>query len=467
MDKTAGQILIIEDEPGMRSFLVDALEGADLSVDEADNGNAGLAAARKKDYDLVLTDLKMPGLSGLDLVKALRGLEDPPEVVVLTAYGTVSDAVEAMKSGALDFMEKPVSGPDQVRIVVARGIQRRRLVLENERLRSVSAGSGPFEVADQLMKDVLAGLGRVAPTDSTVLILGESGSGKEVVARELHRLRFGDGAPFVVLNCAAMPENLLESELFGHEKGAFTGAVSRKLGVVETASGGTLFLDEVGEMPASLQPKLLRVLETREFQRLGGIRTLSTDARFVAATNRDLESAVKSGLFREDLFYRLNVFPVTVPPLRERPDDVEALARYFLAGFAVRQAMNTPALERGALTALQMYDWPGNVRELRNIMERAAILCDDGVIHAGDLGLPTGPRDPGLDEGVLAVKEKETILQVLDKVDGNRRLAADRLGISLRTLQYRLKQYGLIGDKVQFLHLVVQQLHRRSFIVYR
>jgi len=446
MDKTAGQILIIEDEPGMRSFLVDALEGADLSVDEADNGNAGLAAARKKDYDLVLTDLKMPGLSGLDLVKALRGLEDPPEVVVLTAYGTVSDAVEAMKSGALDFMEKPVSGPDQVRIVVARGIQRRRLVLENERLRSVSAGSGPFEVADQLMKDVLAGLGRVAPTDSTVLILGESGSGKEVVARELHRLRFGDGAPFVALNCAAMPENLLESELFGHEKGAFTGAVSRKLGVVETASGGTLFLDEVGEMPASLQPKLLRVLETREFQRLGGIRTLSTDARFVAATNRDLESAVKSGLFREDLFYRLNVFPVTVPPLRERPDDVEALARYFLAGFAVRQAMNTPALERGALTALQMYDWPGNVRELRNIMERAAILCDDGVIHAGDLGLPTGPRDPGLDEGVLAVKEKETILQVLDKVDGNRRLAADRLGISLRTLQYRLKQYGLIGD---------------------
>lgn len=445
MDDSAGRVLVIEDEDGMRSFLVDALKGAGLGVDEAADGDRGLAAARKRDYDVVLTDLKMPGLSGLDLVKALRNLDDPPEVVVLTAYGTVTDAVEAMKTGALDFMEKPVSGPDQVRIVVTRGVQRRRLVRENERLRSISGGSGSFEVADQRMKDVLAGLARVASTDSTVLILGESGSGKEVVARELHRLRFGEDAPFVALNCAAMPENLLESELFGHERGAFTGAVSRKLGVMEAASGGTLFLDEVGEMPVALQTKLLRVLETREFQRLGGVRTLSTDARFVAATNRDLESAVKSGRFREDLFYRLNVFPVTVPPLRERPDDVEALARYFLAGFAGRQALAPLTLEPGAVAALQGYDWPGNVRELRNIMERAAILCEDGVIHAADLGLPAGPGDVGEDLGVLALREKETILQVLQDVDGNRRLAADRLGISLRTLQYRLKQYGLTG----------------------
>ena len=443
MDRQAGRVLVIEDEAGMRSFLVDSIRGKVIKVEEADNGDDGLARAKSRDFDLVLTDLKMPGLSGIELVKALRSLEDPPEVVVLTAYGTVTDAVEAMKAGALDFMEKPVSGPDQVRMVVAMAVERRRLVMENERLRSAGGETENLEVADRRMKDLLTGLGRVAPTDSTVLILGESGTGKEVVARELHRLRFGENAPFVPLNCAAMPENLLESELFGHERGAFTGAVTRKLGVMETATGGTLFLDEVGEMPPALQPKLLRVLETREFQRLGGVRLLTTDARFVAATNRDLETAVRSGRFREDLFYRLNVFPVTVPPLRDRPDDVEVLARYFATGFGTRQAMGPLRLGDGVITVLKEYDWPGNVRELRNIIERAAILCDHGTIGIEDLGIPARPLDTAAREGVLAVREKEAIIQILDQVDGNRRLAAEKLGISLRTLQYRLKQYGL------------------------
>jgi len=444
MSGRSKRILVIEDEQGMRSFLVDALVGKGFAVDEAENGDAGIARARENDYDLVLTDLNMPGLSGLDLVKALRAIPDPPEVVVLTAYGTVSTAVEAMKTGALDFMEKPVSGPDQVRIVAKRAVETRRLKVDIERLRGANRVAGAMLASDERMKAVEDQLGKVAPTDSTVLIQGESGVGKEVVARELHRLRFGDSAPFVAVNCTAVPENLLESELFGHEKGAFTGATERRLGVVETASGGTLFLDEIGEMPLELQPKLLRLLESREFKRVGGVRTISTDARFVAATNQVLQSAVTAGRFRQDLFYRLNVFPVTVPPLRERPADIDALAMHFLAGLGARLGKGRLELSPGSMEALRKYDWPGNVRELRNSLERAAILAEQGRIEPEDLGLPVLACSPDPEgEGLLAAQERETIVRVLDEVGDNRKMAADRLGISLRTLQYRLKQYGI------------------------
>lgn len=440
-----GRVLVIEDEQGMRSFLRDVLAGQGLHVDVASDGDEGVALARSRGYDLVFTDLRMPGLSGVALVRALRDLDDPPEVVVLTAYGTVADAVEAMKAGAHDFLEKPVSGPDQVRLVARKALERRALLEENERLRRVGGPSGlDLVVTDPRMRDVMDRVARVAPTDATVLLLGESGVGKEVVAREIHRLRFGErGAPFVAINCAAVPENLLESELFGHEKGAFTGATSRKIGVLEAAAGGTLFLDEVGEMPLAVQAKILRVLETREYQRVGGVRTLKTNARFVAATNQDLASAVDKGRFRRDLFYRLNVFPVTVPPLRERPGDVLALARHFAERIGRDLGRGRMRLSDEAIESIRRYDWPGNVRELRNAIERAVILAAGEEIRAEDLGLPPGKPNADRAHGLLAQRERETILAVLEEVGGNRRLAAERLGISLRTLQYRLRDYGL------------------------
>jgi len=277
-----------------------------------------------------------------------------------------------------------------------------------------------------------------------VRILGESGAGKEVGARELHRQRFGSEAPFVAINCAALPENLLESELFGHEKGAFTGAVDRKLGLFEVASSGTLFLDEVGDLPPGLQAKLLRVLETREFTRLGGVRTQTTNARLVAATNRDLAASVREGRFREDLYYRIGVFPVTVPPLRERPSDIPALAGRFLGQRVAKLGRPGLALSDAALDALCAYDWPGNVRELRNVLERAVILADSETLTPADLGLPALPsRAAGEGDGLLASVERDAILRVLEECGGNRRSAAARLGISLRTLQYRLKEYGM------------------------
>jgi two-component system response regulator FlrC len=441
-----GRILVVEDEAGIRSFLVDALSSEGFDVSEAGDGDRGLAEARARDFDLVLTDLRMPGMQGIDLVRSLRALPDPPEVVVLTAHGTVSTAVEAMRLGALDFLEKPLSGPDQLRLVARRAIERRNLLRDNERLRAGTRPKAPDVVsADPAMISLLQSLARVAAADATVLITGESGSGKEIIARELHRLRFGESAPFVALNCAAVPENLLESELFGHEKGAFTGAQDRRMGLVEAASDGTLFLDEIGEMPMTLQAKLLRVIESREFTRVGGTRTLTTSARFVAATHRDISAAVSKGRFREDLFYRLNVVPLRVPPLRERPDDIDALADYFLRIYRARIGRPDLVLPPRTRQAMRTYDWPGNVRELRNGLERACILAEGPELLPDDLGVPTrGTVAENPDAGALAEVERDTILRVLRETGGSRRLAANRLGISLRTLQYRIKEYGLV-----------------------
>ncbi|HOU52604.1 MAG TPA: sigma-54 dependent transcriptional regulator [Myxococcota bacterium] len=438
-------ILVVEDDVPVRSFVADALRASGHRVEEAGEAATALERVRGQDVDVVITDLKMPGRSGLDLLRDVRALADPPEVVVLTAHGTVSAAVEAIKAGAFDFLEKPVPGPEALRIVVERALERRRLARDVERLR---AGQRPREgeaevvAADASTRSLLERLRRVAASDATVLLLGESGTGKEVFARELHRLRLGSGTPFVAVNCAAIPEHLLESELFGHEKGAFTGAGERRIGLLEAASDGTLFLDEIGEMPLSLQPKLLRVLETREFTRVGGTRTLRTDARFVAATHRDLAEAVRAGTFREDLYYRLEVLPLRIPPLRERPQDVEALAEHFLERQRRRTRRLDLQLSPEARDLLTRYDWPGNVRELRNAIERACVLAEGPVILPEDLGLPV--RLPESEEGLLARQERETVLRVLREVGGNRKAAAARLGISLRTLQYRLKEYGLV-----------------------
>jgi len=438
-------LLVVEDDAPVRSFVADALRMVGHRVEEAADGEAAVRRVRDQDFDVVITDLRMPGSSGLDLLREVRGLPDPPEVVVLTAHGSVTTAVEAIKAGAFDFLEKPVPGPETLRIVVERALERRRLARDVERLR---AGQRPREgeaevvAADASTRALLDRLRRVAASDATVLLLGESGTGKEVFARELHRLRFGHGAPFVAVNCAAIPETLLESELFGHEKGAFTGATERRVGLLEAASDGTLFLDEVGEMPLSLQPKLLRVLETREFARVGGSRTIRTDARFVAATHRDLAEAVREGAFREDLYYRLEVLPLRIPPLRERPRDVEALAEHFLERQRRRTRRPDLQLSPEARDLLTRYDWPGNVRELRNAIERACVLAEGPRILPEDLGLPL--RLAGSEEGLLTRQERETVLRVLREVGGNRKAAAARLGISLRTLQYRLKEYGLV-----------------------
>ncbi len=443
-------ILIIEDETRLRGFLGDVLRGEGYEVLVAPDGRQGLELAEAA--DLVMTDLKLPGEpSGLDLVRSLRSLSDPPEVVVMTAYGSVATAVDAMKAGALDFLEKPFSGPDQVRLVARRALERRTLALDNERLRAVARRPDAQDqavVADPRMQAVLDRVARVAATEATVLLLGESGSGKEIVARHLHRLRFPGDAPFVAINCASLSETLLESELFGHERGAFTGAVERKPGLLEVASEGTLFLDEIGEMPLPLQARMLRVLETRQFSRVGGVRVLRTDARVVAATNADLAGEVAGGRFRQDLYYRLEVFPVHVPPLRERPADIEALAHHFLARFGgTRGGRRGPArFGPGAMAALRAYDWPGNVRELRNAVERALILAEEDVIEADDLGLPVRPVavDDARGAGRLVELERQAIVQALRECDGNRRQAARLLGISLRTLQYRIKDYGLL-----------------------
>ncbi|MBP7126467.1 sigma-54-dependent Fis family transcriptional regulator [Myxococcota bacterium] len=438
-------ILVVEDDDPVRSFVADALRGAGHRVDEAGEAEAALDQVRSRDFDVVVTDLRMPGRSGVDLLREVRAMPDPPEVVVLTAHGTVAAAVEAMKAGAFDFLEKPVPSPDALRIVVDRALEHRRLARDVERLRAGQRrreGEGEVVAADPSTRALLDRLRRVAASDATVLLLGESGTGKEVFARELHRLRLGVAAPFVAVNCAAIPESLLESELFGHEKGAFTGAGDRRIGLLEAASDGTLFLDEIGEMPLSLQPKLLRVLETREFTRVGGSRTIRTEARFVAATHRDLAEAVREGAFREDLYYRLEVLPLRIPPLRERPLDIEALADHFLD--RQRRRTRRPDLQFSpeARDLLVRYDWPGNVRELRNAIERACVLAEGPRILPEDLGLPV--RLPESGEGLLALQERETVIRVLREVGGNRKAAAARLGISLRTLQYRLKEYGLL-----------------------
>lgn len=442
---TKATVLIIEDERGMRRFLADVLEGEGYRVIEADNGGKGLEMAHSYGPEVVLTDFKMPGVNGLELVKALRTPEDAPEVIVLTAYGTVQTAVDAMKFGARDFIEKPVSGPDQVRITVARAFEHRRLVDENSRLRKASGTYSTDAVfSDAIMVKLMERVAKVAATDTTVLISGESGTGKEVLARELHRLRFGPDAPFVAINCAALPENLLESELFGYEKGAFTGAVDRKPGLFEAANDGTLFLDEVTELPIGLQAKLLRVLETREFTRIGGLRPRTTQARFVAAGNRDFSLAVEEGRIREDLYYRLSVFPVLIPPLRDRRDDIAPIALHFLKGFSRRFGRQF-SLEDSAIKALRAYRWPGNVRELRNVLERACILAPEDVLVADDLDLPVAvSAEPAESSGLIAKNERDVVLRVLNECNGNRRQAAVRLGISLRTLQYRLKDWGLV-----------------------
>jgi len=438
------RILVVDDDDGVRAFLADALALAGHDVDQATDGIQALERIAARAYPLVVSDLKMPRLDGLALVERIKKDHPETEVIVVTAHGSVDSAVEAMKRGAFDFVQKPLASPDELSELAARALERHRLAAHEEGRRDSAAP--PLTYGAPSMAPVVAALQKVAVTEATVLLLGESGTGKEVAARAIHDWSRRSAGPFVAINCAALSESLLESELFGHEKGAFTGAVARRRGRIELAAGGTFFLDEVAELKPDLQAKLLRVLQERTFERVGGNQTVEADVRWVAATNRKLEERVQEGAFREDLYYRLAVFPIQLPPLRERKSDIVPLARSLLE--RVAKSLGQPQLRfsEAAEAELLRRSRPGNVRELMNAIERAAILADGRELGAEHFDLASPPRPPVLDTvGVPTMEqaEREAIERALDHYDGNRKRTAEHLGIGLRTLYEKLKRYGL------------------------
>jgi two-component system response regulator AtoC len=436
-------ILVVDDEQGIREFLADALTTDGHDVVQATNGIQALGICYQRAFDLMLTDLRMPGaLTGIDLLRKLKSEQPETEVIVLTAHGTVETAVEAMKLGAYDYLEKPVGSPAQLRLIVARALERKRLRAKDEVQRQ-SHSVPPLSYGDPVMQPVTAALEKVARTNSTVLLLGESGTGKEVAARTIHQRSARSEGPFVPVNCAAISETLMESEIFGHEKGAFTGAAAARRGRLELADGGTLFLDEIGELKLELQAKLLRVLQEQRFERLGGTRTIEVDVRWIAATNRSLEEMIAARTFREDLYHRLAVFPIRLPPLRDRRRDLMPIAEALLARITADLGRPPMQLDDLARERITHGAWRGNVRELGNALERAAILADGDVVRGEDLQVSIAM--PGGDARGRKMEEieRDAIARALEESNGNRRRAADQLGIGERTLYDKLKRYGL------------------------
>jgi two-component system response regulator HydG len=442
-------ILVVDDEPGIVEPLAKIFEKESLRVLTAQSGAGALEILRREPVSVLLTDLVMPGMSGLDLLKASRSVSPETETILMTAYGTVENAVDAMRNGAYDFVTKPVKRAHVVR-AVTKALEKRNLVQENRSLRAQLEAERHKAVVGQslpwrrLMETVM----QAAPSMATVLLLGESGTGKELIARAIHRASMRPTGPFVPVNCAALPETILEAELFGYERGAFTGAVQRHDGRFLQANGGTLFLDEIGEIPTHVQVKLLRVLQEGEVERLGG-RTTHVDLRLVSATNQNLRLAVKEGRFREDLYYRLNVIALRMPTLRERRDDIPLLAEHFLRLYCERNARQLSGFSRPAAEALMRYDWPGNVRELENTIERAVVLSRGGTVEIEDLpvevrtgtGSGTDPRSITFAIGTpLAEIERRVIHSTLNHVSGDKRLCAQLLGIATRTIYRRLEE---------------------------
>ncbi len=456
-------ILVVDDEQSMRELLDILLRKAGHEVVLSADAAGAIVRARAEPFDLVLTDLRLGRGSGIDVLRAVKSASPATEVVMITAHATAENAIQAMKLGAHDYVQKPFK-VDELRLVVEKALEHRALVSENRVLRHrVGERDGEQQSIlgdDPAIREVRELVAKVGPTRTTVLLTGESGTGKEVVARAIHAAGDREKQPFVAINCGAIPEGLIESELFGHERGSFTGAASAKAGLFEAAGSGTLFLDEVGELPPLVQVKLLRALQERKIRRVGSSADIAVAARIVAATNRDLEAEVRAGCFREDLFYRLNVIQLRMPPLRERRGDIAAFCQAFLARFAAELAKPTPRLDGEAVRLLEAHPWPGNVRELANVLERAVTLTDGGVIGAA--GLPAalrGARDeaPGgdlrslPDEGLdlqahLDAVERRILEQALERTGGVKTEAARLLSLTFRSLRYRLAKYGIGGE---------------------
>ncbi len=450
------RILLVDDEPNMLESLGDVLRREGHQVLKATDGDTAIEIASRENLDLVITDLKMPGKDGIALLKELRRKASAAEVVIMTGYGTIDSAVEAMKFGAYHYLLKPFR-PRLILHTVRRVAEHKALPQESQLLSQAmenQTGLGRLIGNSAVMRKVFEQVCTIAPTDATVLITGESGTGKELVAHAIHFLSRRRNQPLIKVSCASLPETLLESELFGHERRAFTSAIERKKGRFELANGGTLFLDEIGDISPPVQAKLVRVLETREFERVGGTETLRVDVRLIAATHKDLSSMVEKGLFREDLYYRINVVPIHLPPLRERTADIPALANYFVGFYSKRTGKNVTGIDDGAMELLRAYPWPGNIRELRNYMERAVLFCRGQRITAGDLPEAlrkrgkrlrlAGPRNK---TPTIREAQKRLIRDALQRADWNLSKAAASLGISRGTLYNKIERYGLRRPK--------------------
>jgi two-component system response regulator PilR (NtrC family) len=458
MQHAMARILVVDDETSMQDFLGILLQRAGHEVVTCGTATQAVLALEGDEYDVVISDIRMPEMSGLELLDRVRDLCPETPIILITAHGTAESAVEAMKHGAYDYLTKPFS-VDEIRLVVEKALEKRSLASENRRLRQPTAAPAPLPIAlgsSSQMQAVLELVRQVAPARTNVLITGESGTGKELVARATHALSERRDKPFVAVNCGAIPENLLESELFGHVRGSFTGATANKMGLFEVADGGTLFLDEIGEMPLTLQVKVLRAIQQRTFKRVGGTSDVRVDVRIVCATNRNLAEEVRAGRFREDLFYRLNVIEIALPPLRERRQDIPQLAQFFVERYAAQLGRSLEGLEPEVLAALARHDFPGNVRELENLIERAATLCRGTRIGLDCLPAgfpqraPGGPAPAavlpaqGTDlERLLADYERSLIAEALRRSSGIKKRAAALLGVSFRSLRYRLERLGM------------------------
>jgi two-component system response regulator AtoC len=458
------RILIVDDEETLCYFLKASLEEKGYQASTAYTAAEGLDVMTRRQIDLVLLDLRLPDGDGLDVLDQIRRVDSNLPVIVLTGHAGIESAVRAMKLGAYDYLEKPIN-LEELSITAAKALESRAMRQEIRRLRHQQDGDHQFIVGDNKeMQDILRLIERLAPTKATVLIQGESGTGKEVVAQAIHRLSPRAKKGFLAINCAAIPDSLVETELFGHEKGSFTDAIEEKPGLIEMADGGTLFLDEISTLKLELQAKLLRVLETETLRRVGGVKDIPVDLRVVAATNRDLRQALKDGEFREDLYYRLSVMVIDIPPLRERAEDIDKFAAAFVADFNKSTFKNVLGISDDALRLLRQYEWPGNVRELRNVIERAMILSSGDMIHVSDLPaeivskepsmalagnvVPIPPVAEGVDmEAMVAGIRKRMMLDALAQAQGNKSQAARLLGLSRDQFNYGLKKYGLQTDQ--------------------
>ncbi len=440
------RVLAVDDEEPFRRLLKKELARKGFSVEAASDARSALSLLKDTTFDVILLDIVMPGTDGITLMKKLKQDPASPVIIVLTGKATVETAVEAMRHGAYDYLTKPYK-LDELVIVVNRAYEYGKLSIKNQLLQQeLVRKESPFEFIckSAQLQDILSIIKKIAPTDSPVFIQGESGTGKELIANTIWHYSRRSNFPFIALNCATLSENLIESEMFGHEKGAFTNAYETKHGIVEVADKGTLFLDEISEMPLGLQAKLLRFLDTGEFRRVGGNKILNVDVRVIAATNMELTDFIKGGNFREDLYYRLNVINISIPPLRERKDDIPELSRYFLKKYSQKLSKFISGFETEALEMLNNYQWPGNARELENVIERAVILCDSEKISPKDLSIPEMYKLKEKSSTTsLEEMEKDYILRVLKESNGNQSRASQILGIDRKTLYLKLKRYGI------------------------